>query len=137
LQALKFLGDFQRFWDWQLARRPLNQPADLHLADLQAYQSQRVAENGVTTTTVNRVVSYVLTALSEQAEADVPVDPAIFRLHRLPEPHRLPRCLPESDGHRLDAFVQARLDNPDPLIRLENACFLVLAHPGLRAREGV
>jgi hypothetical protein len=40
IQALKYLGDFQRFWDWQLARRPLTQPADLHLADLQAYQSQ-------------------------------------------------------------------------------------------------
>jgi hypothetical protein len=22
IQALKYLGDFQRFWDWQLARRP-------------------------------------------------------------------------------------------------------------------
>lgn len=137
LQALKFLGDFQRFWDWQLARRALSQPADLHLADLQAYQSQRVAADGVTTTTVNRVVSYVLTALQEQAEAGVPVDPAIFRLRRLPEPHRLPRCLPESDCQRLDAFVQARLDSPDPLIRLENACFLVLAHTGLRASECV
>jgi hypothetical protein len=42
-QALKFLADFQRFWDWQLARRPFSQPADLHRADLQAYQGQRVA----------------------------------------------------------------------------------------------
>jgi site-specific recombinase XerD len=67
----------------------------------------------------------------------VPVDAAIFRLRRLPEPHRLPRCLPESDCGRLDAFVQARLDSPDPLIRLENACFLVLAHTGLRASECV
>jgi site-specific recombinase XerD len=136
-QTLKFLGEFQRFWDWQLARRPFDQLADLHLADLQAYQSQRVAVEGVTTTTVNRVISYVLTALREQTEADVPVDPAIFRLRRLPEPHRLPRYLPENDCQRLDAFVQARLDSPDPLIRLENACFLVLAHTGLRASECV
>lgn len=35
LQALKYLGDFQRFWDWHLARWRLTQPADLHLADLQ------------------------------------------------------------------------------------------------------
>jgi site-specific recombinase XerD len=136
-QALKFLAEFQRFWDWQLARHPINQLADLHLADLQAYQSQRVAADGVTTTTVNRVVSYVLTALKEQAEAGVPVDAAIFRLRRLPEPHRLPRCLPESDCGRLETFVQARLDSPDPLVRLENACFLVLAHTGLRASECV
>jgi site-specific recombinase XerD len=137
LQALKFLGDFQRFWDWQLARRPFSQLTDLHRADLQAYQGQRVAEDGVTTTTVNRVISYVLTALQEQAEADVPVDPAIFRLHRLPEPHRLPRYLPDSECHHLETFVQARLDSPDPLIRLENACFFVLAHTGLRASECV
>jgi site-specific recombinase XerD len=109
IQALKYLGDFQRFWDWQLARRPLTQPADLRLADLQAYQSQRVAQDGVTATTVNRVICYVLTALQEQAEAGVPVDPAIFRLRPLPEPQRLPRYLPESDCQRLDS--------PDPLIR--------------------
>ena len=137
IQALKFLGEFQRFWDWQLTRRFLSQPADLHLSDLQAYQGQRVTEDGVTTTTVNRAVSYVLTALKEQAEAGVTVDPAIFRLHRLPEPHRLPRYLPENDCQHLDAFVQARLDSPDPLIRLENACCLVLAHTGLRASECV
>jgi integrase len=74
-----------------------------------------------------------LTALKEQAETDVAVDPAIFRLRRLPEPHRLPH----SACHRLDAFVAARLDSPDPLIRLENACFFVLAHTGLRASECV
>jgi site-specific recombinase XerD len=145
LQALKYLGDFQRFWDWQLARRPLTHPADLHpstgsgqaLADLQAYQSQRVALDGVTATTVNRVICYVLTALREQAEAGTPVDAAIFRLRPLAEPQRLPRYLPESDCRRLEAFVQARLDSPDPLIRLENACFFVLAHTGLRASECV
>jgi site-specific recombinase XerD len=136
-QALKYLGDFQRFWDWQLARRPLTQPADLHLADLQAYQSQRVSREGVTATTVNRVICYVLTALREQAEAGVPVDAAVFRLRPLPEPQRLPRYLPESDCQRLETFVQARLDSPDPLIRLENACFLVLAQTGLRASECV
>ena len=135
--AIKLLGELQRFWDWHLAQRPLTNPADLHLADLQAYQSRRVAEEGVTTTTVNRAVSYVLTALQEQAEVGVPVDPAIFRLRRLPEPHRLPRCLPESDSLRLEAYVQTRLDSPDPLVQLENACFLVLAHTGLRAGECV
>jgi site-specific recombinase XerD len=137
IQALKYLGDFQRFWDWQLARRPLTHPADLHLADLQAYQSQRVALDGVTPTTVNRVLNYVLTALREQAEAGVPVDAAVFRLRPLPEPQRLPRYLPDLDYQRLEAFVQARLDSPDPLLRLENACFLVLAHTGLRASECV
>jgi len=135
--ALKLLGEFQRFWDWQLARRAFTNLADLHLADLQTYQSRRLAEDGVTTTTVNRAVSYVLTALQEQAEVGVAVDPAIFRLRRLPEPHRLPRYLPEADGQRLEAFVLARLDSPDPLTRLENACFFVLAHTGLRASECV
>jgi site-specific recombinase XerD len=139
-QALKYLGDFQRFWDWQLARRPLTQltqPADLHLADLQAYQNQRVAHDGVSPTTVNRVLGYVTTALREQAEAGVAVDAAIFRLRPLPEPQRLPRYLPEPDCRRLETFVQARLDSPDPLLRLENACFLVLAQTGLRASECV
>lgn len=134
-QALDYLSEFRRFWDWQLARRSFTHLADLHLADLQAFQSQRLAQDGVTTSTVNRVVSYVLTALREQAEVGVALDPAIFRLRRLPEPQRLPRYLPENECQRLDAFIQTRLDSPDPLIRLENACFLVLAHTGLRASE--
>ncbi len=137
IQALDYLSEFRRFWDWQLAHRSFTDLADLHLADLQAFQSQRVAQDGVTTSTVNRVVSYVLTALREQAEVGVWVDPAIFRLRRLPEPQRLPRYLPENDCHRLDALIQTRLDSPDPLIRLENACYLVLAHTGLRASECV
>jgi site-specific recombinase XerD len=136
-QALDYLSEFRRFWDWQLARRSFTHLAELHLADLQAFQRQRVANDGVTTSTVNRVVSYVLTALREQAEVGLAVDPAIFRLRRLPEPQRLPRYLPENDCRRLDAFIQARLDSPDPLIRLENACYLVLAHTGLRASECV
>ena len=135
--ALKLLGELRRFWEWQLACRPIRTLAELRLADLQAYQSQRLSQDGVTTTTVNRAVSYLLTSLQEQVEAGVLVDPALFHLRRLPEPQRLPRCLPANDSTRLEAFVQTRLASSDPHQQVENACFFVLAHTGLRASECV
>ena len=77
--------------NWPAA--PSAEPADLHRADLQAYQGQRVAQDGVTTTTVNRVISYVLTALKEQAETDVAAGPGYFSAApsaRTPPPAPLP-----------------------------------------------
>jgi site-specific recombinase XerD len=136
IQALKTLGDLRRFWDWQLAQRPIAQLADLHLADLQAYQTARLAE-GRTPATVNRHLSYVLTALKEQAEAGAAVDDSIFRLRHLKAVPPLPRCLPEADCLRLETFARQRLDNPDLNVRLQVACFFVLAHAGLRASECV
>jgi site-specific recombinase XerD len=136
IQALNTLGDLRRFWDWQLAQRPIAQLADLHLADLQAYQTTRLAE-GRTPATVNRHLSYVLTALKEQAEAGVPVDDSIFRLRHLKAVPPLPRCLPEADCLRLEALTRQRLADPDLNGRLQVACFFVLAHAGLRASECV
>ncbi len=136
IQALKLLGDLRRFWDWQLTQRPISQLAELHLADLHAYQSARLAQ-GRTPATVNRHLSYVITSLREQAEGGIPVDDSIFRLRHLKAAPPLPRCLPEADCLRLEVCARQRLSQPDLETRLETACFFVLAHTGLRASECV
>ena len=133
-QALRTLGNLRRFWTWQLAQRPIAAPTELTLADLHAYQSDQ-AHAGRAPTTSNRTLVDVLALLHDLADQGQPVDPTVFRLHYLPPPQALPRHLSEPDSQRLEAYVRQRLGQPDPLIRLENACFFILAHTGLRASE--
>jgi integrase/recombinase XerD len=135
-KAWQVLGQFRRFWTWQLARRPITHLAELHRSDLQAYQDERLVA-GVAATTIDRDLDYVLGLLREQADRDQPVDGSVFRLRPLPRPDSLPRYLNEDESQRLEAYVQQRLAQreADPLSRLENACFFVLAHTGIRARE--
>jgi site-specific recombinase XerD len=130
------LGEFRRFWTWQQARRPITDLADLQLADLQTYQAERLAE-GLAPATIDRSLDYVLALLHERAEQGQPVDSRIFRLPALPRPDSLPRSLSDEESQRIETYVQNRLPSPNPLIRLENACFFVLAHTGVRASECV
>lgn len=132
--ALAHLSQLRRFWQWQLARRPISQVAELTLADLQAYQSARRAE-GRAPTTINRTLDYILSLLREQADQAQPVAGSIFRLRPLPRPAALPRHLTEAQSRQLETYLRQRLDTADPLQRLENACLVVLAHTGLRASE--
>ncbi|MBI4771412.1 MAG: tyrosine-type recombinase/integrase [Chloroflexi bacterium] len=133
-QALHVLGELRRFFEWQLASRPIQHPSELGLADLQAFQSARAAEHKASNT-INVPLGYLLTLLHEQADQGQPVDARVFRLRALPKPDSLPRHLNEAEAQTLEAFVRVRLDSPDPRVRLENACFFVLAHTGLRASE--
>jgi integrase/recombinase XerD len=128
------LNQFRRFWEWQLKRRPISQLSELGLLDLQAYQADRQLE-GITAATIKRDLNYVLGLLREQADQGEAVDASVFRLRHLSIPEALPRHLSEPEIQRLEAFVAQRLDTLDPALRLENACFLVLAHTGLRAGE--
>lgn len=101
LKALKVLSQFRRFWEWQQARRPLTRLADLQLADLQTYQTDRLAA-GVATTTINRDLDYVVGLLREQADQGLPVAAGVFRLRPLPRPDALPRALTDADSQRLE-----------------------------------
>lgn len=135
-KALRVLAQFRRFWTWQLARRSISHLAELHLTDLQAYQTERQAE-GVTAATIDRALEYMLGLLRQQADRGQRVEDSVFRLHALPRPDSLPRALSEENYQRLEAYVQNRLNSSDPRIRLENACFFVLAHTGVRVAECV
>lgn len=135
-KAWQVLGQFRRFWTWQQARRPITRLVELQLADLQAYQDERLAA-GVAATTIDRDLAYVVGLVRAQADRGQPVDGSVLRLRPLPRPDSLPRHLTAAESQRLEAAVQQRLAPPvaDPMQQLENACFLVLAHTGLRARE--
>jgi site-specific recombinase XerD len=132
--ALNYLSRLRRFWEWQLAQRPISQLADLHLADLQAYQAARIAD-GRAVTTVHRTIACVLALLREQEDQGQAVDASVFRYKPLPRPDALPRHLSEVESQRLETYLRQRLDVADPVLRLENACMAILAHTGLRASE--
>jgi len=134
--AVILLASLRRFWQQQVARRPLTDPTELRLRDLQAFQSEQLAA-GKASGTIERQLDDVLTLLRHLADQGEAVDPALFRLRRLPRPQTLPRHLSEAHSQHLERFVQNRLDTLDPLLRLENACFFMLAHTGMRANECV
>jgi site-specific recombinase XerD len=134
-KAKNILNDLRAFWDWQLAQRPIHQLAELHLADLQAYQQARTAA-GKAPGTIDRTLDDVLALLREQAEQGCAVDASVFRLRPLPRPDSLPRHLSEAESQRLEAHVRSRMTpGAAPDVRLLNACFFVLAHAGLRISE--
>ena len=132
--ALHALGELRRFWQWQQHHRPVADLSELCLADLQDYQAMHI-EAGHTARTVNRALVWIKTLLQEQADLGQTIDPAVFRLRRLDPGQSLPRYLPEADYLQLEKSVYQRLKQSEPLIRLENACFFVLAHSGLRVSE--
>jgi site-specific recombinase XerD len=127
-------GRLRRFWDWLHARRAITTPTQVTLTDLRTYQTEQLA-HGQAPGTINRTLDHVLGLLRQQAEQGQPVEASVFRLRRLPRPASLPRSLSEADSQRLDAHLLSRLERPEPLLRLENACFAVLAYCGLRASE--
>jgi integrase/recombinase XerC len=136
LQALKLLGQLRRFFEWLLARRVVSQLADVHLADVQAYQSERTAA-GLGVHSVDASLSCVLAMLRHQAEQGQVIDSGVLRLRPRPRPESLPRHLSEAESQALERYLLGRLDSADAWERLENACLFVLAHGGLRASECV
>ncbi len=134
--ARKSLGYFARFWRWQLQQRPIAAPSELRYADFLAFQQAQLTK-GIKPTSINRQFDDLRALLRELQEQDIAIDPAVFRLRDLVQPQRLPRYLPEPDIRRLESYVHARLATADGLIRLENACFFMLAHTGMRAGECV
>ncbi len=132
--AINYLSQLRRFWEWQLDQRPITQLADLHLADLRAYQAARSVD-GRAATTINRTLDCVLALLREQADQGQAIDASVFRLQPLPRPDALPRHLSDAESQQLETYLFRRLDTVDSVLRLENACLAILAHTGLRASE--
>jgi integrase/recombinase XerC len=133
-QAKKTLGEFHRFWTRQMKLRPIQQPGELTLQDLYAFQTLRSMEQ-TAACTADLAISLVVDLLRELAEQGVAVNKAVFRFKPRPRPESLPRHLSETEAQHLEQAMLERLKNPDRLARLENACYFVLAHTGLRAGE--
>jgi integrase/recombinase XerC len=133
-QARKVLGEFHCFWSRQMQLRPIHQPGELTLQDLHAFQSLRSTEKTVACT-ADHTISLVIDLLQELADQGAAVNNSIFRFKPRPRPESLPRHLREAEALRLEQHMLTRLENYNEKMRLENACYFVLAHTGLRAGE--
>ena len=134
--AQKSLGELRRFFEWLLARRAVTHLADVHLADLQAYQSERTAA-GLGVHSVDVSLGCVLAMLRHQAEQGQAIDSGVLRFRSRSRPESLPRHLSEAESQTLERYLLGRLDSAEANERLENACLFVLMHGGLRASECV
>ena len=133
-QAKKILGEFRRFWTRQMKLRPIQQPGELTLQDLYAFQTLRSMEQ-TAACTADLAISLVIDLLRELADQGVAVNNAVFRFKPRPRPESLPRHLSETEAQHLEQAMLERLKNSDRQGLLENACYFVLAHTGLRAGE--
>ena len=133
-RAKVILGEFHRFWQGQFSLRPIQHPGELTLRDLHAFQVQG-ALGKATPRTVDYTIGMVISLLKELADQGVVVDHSVFRFKPRKRPQSLPRHLAEAEAQMLEKFVAERLNSQDEQIRLENACYFVLAHTGLRASE--
>lgn len=134
--AQAVLSELRRFWEWQLVQRPISSPGELTLQDLLAFQTHLLAA-GKKETSINRRLDYVMGLLRRRADGGQPVHPSVFRLRDVPRPAALPRFLSEEASQRLEMLLISWVDNPDPLIRLQLACLLVLLDTGIRSGECV
>lgn len=133
-QARKILGEFHRFWSRQMKLRPIQQPTELTLQDLHNFQTLRSSEQAAAQT-ADYAISLVIDLLHQLADQGLAVNHSIFRFKPRPRPENLPRHLQEVEAQRLEQYVLGRLENQDQKVSLENACYFVLAHTGLRASE--
>jgi integrase/recombinase XerC len=134
IQARKTLGEFHRFWSRQMQLRPIQQPGELTLQDLHNFQILRSTEHA-SARTVDFTIRLVLDLLHDLADQGQAVNNSVFRFKPRPRPESLPRHLQETDAIRLEQHFFSRLQDQDAMVRLENACYFVLAHTGLRAGE--
>jgi integrase/recombinase XerC len=135
-RALNLLGELKNLWNWFVAYRPLSAPGELGLKDLWAYQTGQQAK-GLAAGTINRRMDYVLGMLRELVEQDQPVDQSVFRIRYIPRPASLPKHLSAQDCQRLENFIFQRLHTTHGKERLQNACWLLMLHSGLRVGECV
>lgn len=134
--ALNLLNELRLLWDWFLAYRAFQEPGELSLQDLWAYQTDQQAK-GYAAGTINRRTDYILGIARELAEVAAPVDNSVFRLRYLPRPESLPRHLTEAESRRLEMHLTETSQQPEPVLRLEAACMLLMLHSGLRSGECV
>jgi site-specific recombinase XerD len=135
-RARNQLNELQHLWAWLLAHQPITHPGQVSLKDLWAYQSDQQAK-GYAAATINRRTDYLLGIARQLADREEPLDNSVFRLRYLRRPQSLPRHLSEAESQRLEAHLQAEINQPDPRLRLRAACILLMLHSGLRSGECV
>jgi integrase/recombinase XerC len=123
-----------QFWEWQMARRPIQGWAELTRADVQAYVDKCVAQKRAPST-VKNVLSLVWGALRQRQSQGEEIAESVFQV-RLPKDREVaPRHLSETEARQLEGHMQAVLAQETYAAQRDTAWYFVLAHTGIRLNE--
>jgi len=123
-----------RFWEGQLARRPVASWVELTRADLLAYLDEQLAAGRAPSTVKNSLYSLWGVLHLRQAQGD-PVPDSIFRIDLPKAREATPRHLTEAEAAQLERHLRAYLVHDTPEARRDAAWYFVLAHTGVRLNE--
>jgi site-specific recombinase XerD len=130
-RRLRALG---QFWEWQMARRPIQGWAELTRADLQAYVEECMAKQQAPSTVKN--VLYPLWGVLRQRQAQgEPIAESIFRLSLPKDREIAPRHLSETEARQLEGQMRTYLAQETFEAQRDAAWYFVLAHTGIRLNE--
>jgi site-specific recombinase XerD len=130
-----FLSILKRIWEWLNENRQIKAWEDIHRLDVEAWLEAR-HQSGVSNVTIQNELVHLRCFLRFLGERDQPVDSEIFRI-QIPRKtvNPLPRHLSEADYRWLELNVLQATKNESYDARFDRACFLMLAHTGIRLSE--
>ena len=129
-----FVSVIRQVWGWLDEHRQVEGWDTLRRADLEAWLQARHQE-GISNTTAQNGLGQFRSLLKFVEARGVALDPGLFRIPYPKKEETLPRYLPEVDYRRLETFVMQATEADTYHACFDRACFLTLAHTGLRISE--
>jgi len=123
-----------QFWEWQMARRPIQSWNELTRADVQAYVDKCVAQKRASST-VKNVLSLVWGVLRQRQSQGEEIAESVFRVSLPKDREVAPRHLSETEALQLEGHMQAYRAQETYAAQRDTAWYFVLAHTGIRLNE--
>jgi integrase/recombinase XerD len=130
-----FLSILKRIWWWLNENQEIKNWEDIRRPDVEAWLEVR-HQSGVSNVTIQNELVHLRCFLRFLEERDHPIDSEIFRI-QIPKKtvNPLPRHLSEADYRWLEINILQATKNDSYDARFDRACFLTLAHTGIRLSE--
>jgi site-specific recombinase XerD len=124
----------RQFWNWRLARGPIEAWTELTRDDVRAFADDLTAR-GVAPSTLRNGVYPVWGVLRHLQTQGVAIAPSLYRVDLPRERRIVPRALTNAEANQLERQMHAYLAHSTPAALREAAWYFVLAHAGLRLNE--
>jgi site-specific recombinase XerD len=130
-----FLSILKRIWKWLNENQEIKNWEDIHRPYVEAWLEAR-HQTGVSNVTIQNELVHLRCFLRFLEERDHPIDSEIFRI-QIPRKtvNPLPRHLSEADYRWLELNILQATKNDSYYARFDRACFLMLAHTGIRLSD--
>ena len=130
-----FLSILKRIWKWLNENQEIKNWEDIRRPDVEAWLEAR-HQTGVSNVTIQNELVHLRCFLRFLEERDHLIDSEIFRI-QIPRKtvNPLPRHLSEADYRWLELNKLQATKNDSYEARFDRACFLILAHTGIRPSE--